>query len=120
MRVCSIDGCTKQHAAHGYCHSHYVNWLNNGTPVRLCQCGNPVEKRGPDTHCSKCSVCSVNKCTKTLFAHGYCEPHYRNWLHVGMPIRLCQICGGDATGSGSGTYCSKCRVCSINGCMREP
>lgn len=33
MRLCSLDGCGKQHIARGYCQNHYRVFMRHGTPV---------------------------------------------------------------------------------------
>lgn len=33
MRICSIDGCGKQHEGRGYCKEHYQQWYRYGDPL---------------------------------------------------------------------------------------
>lgn len=33
-RICSIDNCTRQVAARGWCHKHWARWRRNGDPVK--------------------------------------------------------------------------------------
>jgi len=33
-RICSIEGCGKQHRSRGWCRTHYDRWLLNGDPLK--------------------------------------------------------------------------------------
>ncbi|WP_027933711.1 hypothetical protein [Amycolatopsis thermoflava] len=31
-RICTVDACTDEHAAKGYCQKHYARWRRTGDP----------------------------------------------------------------------------------------
>lgn len=72
-KSCSVDGCTKPHKAHGWCHTHYMRWRRAGSDpaIRL-----PV--RAPRT-------CTIGDCAARHFGHGMCHTHYERWRKWGDP-----------------------------------
>jgi len=57
-RLCSIDGCDRQHDARGWCQVHYNNWRSRGDPlteaddpdrIPWCECAEPSPIPGPLT-----------------------------------------------------------------------
>lgn len=76
MRVCSFSGCPREHAARGWCNSHYRQWRQGG-PVRPLK--EPRSVAEPP--------CKYAGCDATLhYAKGWCKSHYlQSWY--GFEIR---------------------------------
>lgn len=98
QRTCSVDGCTKDHVARGYCSRHYQRWARLGTvelPAdRMCSVegceekhhgrgycrrhGERVRRNGsPDLPVRGKSVCSVEECRRNVYGNGLCNRHYQ-------------------------------------------
>lgn len=97
-RTCSVDGCTKDIAARGWCMTHYVRWRKHGDPtVRLtaqrpktCSiegCDRPHKGLG---WCAKHysqkrpgEPCNQDGCTRRQEGHGLCAVHRRQAVSAG-------------------------------------
>ena len=108
---CSIDGCTGQPYARGWCSHHYARWFTAGTPHRKCQqCGSeiPIKSTGGHNYCSQqCREGNV--------------PDSRLVINrVGKYVRRCVTCGSP-TPNNRGKYCSEqCwGTCAAPGCDRK-
>jgi hypothetical protein len=71
LRICSIEGCGKQHYAKGYCALHWKRWKLHGDPL--------ADKRPKKT------LCTISGCGKASQARGYCHTHYQRWKKYGDP-----------------------------------
>lgn len=66
-RICSIEGCGKQHAAHGYCNMHWKRLRRHGSPHR-------IRVR---------ATCTAEGCERPAMARGWCGMHYSRWRACG-------------------------------------
>lgn len=66
-KVCSIDGCGKNHVGHSYCKSHYRAFTKYGDPLISKK---KVAQRGT-------ALCSVQGCNDDYFCLGLCSKHYQ-------------------------------------------
>jgi|GEM_PF-759073 len=64
MKKCKVEGCNRDHAAKGYCKSHYRQWKQWG-----------FTKKIRETITGQ-SGCKVNECKRKHWAKGYCRKHY--------------------------------------------
>lgn len=82
--TCSIDGCDREHYAHGVCQQHYSKERRAARPV--CQddgcerpavnhgyCGYHRHRAGPKAE----TPCSVENCDTPAVRVGMCNSHYR-------------------------------------------
>lgn len=68
-KLCSIEGCSRKHKAHGLCDTHYVRFRKHGDPN---VCLRVLERQD--------IFCSVDDCLERPLAKGLCKLHYsRNW-----------------------------------------
>lgn len=72
-RICSVEGCGKDHAAHGYCWSHHGRWKRYGDPLASRPRYDPPE-------------CSIDGCSKPAKARGWCDAHWQRWQKNGDPL----------------------------------
>ena len=71
-RVCSIEGCGRKHAAHGYCLMHYKRLKKHGT-VDYTWGGKEVGR-------------SCQYCERPVIAREMCFRHYQMWHRHGDPL----------------------------------
>jgi HNH endonuclease len=69
-RICSIEGCGKNHRAKGLCRHHYRKLIKHGDPLYIIG-----EKK-----------CSVDGCEGKRFCQGWCIKHYSKWRKYGDPL----------------------------------
>ena len=82
-RTCIIDGCERNHNAHGWCMAHYKKWQKYG---------DPLGEAGPRER----NACSVDNCTRIMYARSFCKLHYKRHmthgdLNHGRERRLCTV-----------------------------
>ena len=82
-RTCIIDGCERNHNAHGWCLAHNKKWQKYG---------DPLGEAGPREH----KPCSVDNCTRIMYARSFCKLHYKRHmthsdLNHGRERRLCAV-----------------------------
>lgn len=96
-RTCSIDGCSRQHKARGWCGTHYRRWSQHGDPLLVKQ---EWTKKG--------TPCSHAGCGRPRHggARGYCHLHYQRVMRS-----KCGIEGYTARGSLQNGY----RIFWVNG-----
>lgn len=63
MRICSIEGCEKKHAARGFCAKHYRGCRRYGDPLA------PIRRYATGT-------CELSLCDRKHYALGLCRKHY--------------------------------------------
>lgn len=68
-RLCSVDGCDRQHDSHGFCGMHAHRWRKHG------DAGSPDPVRDLTGE----RACSVEGCEKPHASRGWCGPHYQRW-----------------------------------------
>lgn len=96
--VCTVEGCTREHKARGYCASHYAQWLRAGrilTPVIASR----VAEKPP--------CCVVEGCDKPVKGKGLCGMHWaRNSRHghVKKPERIQPRVACNVSGCTDWTY----------------
>lgn len=66
MRECSIEECSNNHKALGYCWKHYKMFKRHGNPLYK------KEKK----------VCSVDECNNIHRAFGLCYNHYQKKYYI--------------------------------------
>lgn len=72
MKICSVNGCERNHYAKGYCSIHYKRVRKWGDP-------NYVKQRG---------TCSIGGCDNQHDAKGWCDMHYQRWRRTGDPLKV--------------------------------
>lgn len=95
-RKCTVDGCTNDLLARGYCSMHYSRARKGGEFVGL------LVAKGTNQ-----GLCMVAGCEKPAYGRGYCQKHYDKVRKYGDPL------GAARRRSGVGT------VCSVVGCSGE-
>lgn len=97
IRMCSVEGCVRQHRAGGYCFMHYCRLRNTGV------LGAPTpSQRGHGRH-TKVRLCTVEGCELQHYARGYCQMHYqRVWKtgKIGGPLASRAAAGMGKSGRG--------------------
>lgn len=91
-RVCSVDGCDRDHCALGYCRSHYARYKKG-------QALNAPWKR------ERLTQCQINGCERDARSAGYCHKHYARWYRNGNAL--------------AGTPLGPRSPCSVATCPRE-
>lgn len=82
MKICSIDGCSRRHEAHGLCGAHYKRFLKHGDPL----IGGPViSPGGPRAFLQKAILHKGNDCllwpyAKTKEGYGHVTINGRSLL----------------------------------------
>ena len=71
-KTCTVEGCERPHKSHGYCATHYKQFLR-GAPIT------PILKRDYNHGL----VCSVEGCDEPEKARGLCSTHYKRWERHG-------------------------------------
>ena len=71
MKKCKVEGCNRDHAAKGYCKSHYRQWKQWGFTKEIRE---TITGR---------SGCKVNECKRKHWAKGYCRKHYDQYTRSG-------------------------------------
>ena len=79
--TCSIDGCSLQVAARGWCHRHYSRWYKYGDPEE------PIRSRGGRKPSEVDNLCEIDGCAKAVRGRGWCWFHYQRWYRYGDPLR---------------------------------
>lgn len=90
--MCSVDDCTREARARGYCTTHYQRrrlGINMKPPIRTGG-----------------AVCAVEGCEKPCHAHGWCSTHYRRYRRNGSPILAMRhwLWTGARSGAGYGHF----------------
>lgn len=107
MRVkarCSIDGCSNQAAARGWCKMHWTRWRKHGDPNKGAKpllgddCSVPGCERKPHTRWSGRPVCNMH--WQRLYKHG--SHHEREKVFGGWAICSVDGCDKDSRSPGSG------------------
>ena len=94
MKKCKFNGCNRDHAAKGYCKTHYTQLWNNRPITKIKK----VAEVKPGT---KCKVCN-----KPYAAKGYCKTHYRQWKQWGFTKKIRETILGQIG-------------CKVNGCENK-
>lgn len=91
--TCSVEGCSTNVEARGWCKKHYKRWLRNGNTA-------PRPEQP--------AICTIEGCPKPTKARTWCAAHYARWSKLGDPLAgpPMRRSGGQAG-------------CSFPGCDRE-
>jgi hypothetical protein len=83
MKVCSVEGCDREHLAKGLCSLHYGR-RKSGIPDQQ-----PIRERRLRR------ACSVEGCERECRRNGYCAMHFERWKRTGIvddparrPVRI--------------------------------
>jgi len=101
---CSVDGCTHDAHARGWCVTHYGRWMIHGDVLAHIEDGRRREPR-------KCREEGCDQMVGPGYpagGHGWCCKHYRRWLR-----------SGDAAGVPAGERRRPGARCGIPGCERK-
>lgn len=71
--LCSVEGCTREHKAHGYCNAHSKRWLRTGDAGTA-----EISPRA-----RRETTCTVEGCTRVHRMDGLCRAHYQRMLRTG-------------------------------------
>ena len=117
LKVCCVEGCSRQMLAKGFCSKHYQRFKKNGDPKRIkavryhgqkCGakgCDNAARIRGycrlhysrwrknghtnaPDMALNSGYKCSVQGCENGAYCRGWCQKHYARWRKYTNPLAL--------------------------------
>jgi Recombination endonuclease VII len=77
-RMCSIDGCSKQARARGWCAAHWKRWRTYGDPL-MTKYGQPKPP------------CSIEGCSSPAYGKGWCSLHWQRWRRHGDPLTLTRM-----------------------------
>lgn len=101
VKLCTVEGCGRQHQARGFCRKHYQSAKYHGlgrAPCKLCG-GVIVATRGYKT-CEACRTrtCAAEGCDRlvTVARFGLCAAHYqrmRNGREMTHPLRQVKLTG---------------------------
>jgi len=105
--TCSLEACTRDHYARGWCQMHYKRWWKNGRTElaeqthRVCVvggCDRPWrtrewcalhyqrQMRGGTTNLRRSrQICTVDGCDGYRLSRGWCVKHYERWKRHGSP-----------------------------------
>lgn len=72
MRICTVEGCERQHAARGWCQKHYARWRKHGDPLAV---GVPYRRAA--------RTCFIMGCEAKATRRGMCDTHYRRYRKHG-------------------------------------
>lgn len=100
MRLCSIDGCEREHWARNWCNMHYA---------RARKHGNPLGKSDYGT----LRICSIDGCNRRAVARGWCNSHWARWKRFGDPLIA------NKHGIRSTELTRPERHCTIDGCSKR-
>ena len=78
MRLCSVDGCKRKHAAQGFCAMHYERMRNHGNVG--------IAESMRDLYTS----CKMPNCTNKHLAKGLCSSHYvKRYTSIAPTLESC-------------------------------
>lgn len=78
-RICSVEGCEREHKGLGYCNLHYTRYKKYGSLDM------------PDGFIAlnrKYRMCSVDGCSRESSSNGLCKKHFMRWWHHDDPTIL--------------------------------
>lgn len=75
MTLCSIDSCSNNAIARGWCANHYARWQRHGDPEGT--------SNRWDGHTKVNKICAVEGCTKCSGKSNYCSMHRQRKLRHG-------------------------------------
>lgn len=86
MKLCTVEGCSREHKARGYCPTHYIRFRKHGDPSVTLY---------PSRHLNSAATCVVADCHRDSYGMGLCRLHYKRVLRFGtveLPIRDAATC----------------------------
>lgn len=127
VRLCTVDDCSEDCSAKGFCNRHYQNFYRYGDPVHVRElacagCGETFTPRGARSkYCSDscrrgvatCEVCEASFLKRHDYTNRWCsvpcsaEGRRLEWLET----RTCPSCGGDGPfyEGYTSSYCKPCQ-----------
>lgn len=84
-RMCSIDGCEKQHFARGWCQMHYRRWKVTGSP------GEAERLTALVARTKSKRTCTVEGCDRLVGSFDMCAMHYTRWRRHGDTQRSASV-----------------------------
>lgn len=72
-RTCTVEECTNQAHARGYCGKHYKRFMKTGSPHKAEPAPNDRD-------------CIIDGCDGEIRAKGWCNKHYKRWSRHGDPL----------------------------------
>lgn len=70
---CTVNGCSNDHVAGGFCNLHYRRWKKWGDPLFI---------KPPAA-----TVCTIPGCQDPPVGRGWCRKHYYRWERNGDPVQ---------------------------------
>lgn len=128
MRLCTVDGCNREHDSHGYCkvHIRHIKQWGEIRPLRVfkhnCSIEGCTRKHNSHGYCHThweqirkygevreqviTEGCSIPGCMEKHYCKGFCRKHYKKPRKLKVVHKKCRVlwCKNDVAKNG---YCSE-------------